>query len=212
MIPAEWTVNQHAGRCYHVHGRIMGGKMIVPLAFVALVALLSVSISAADSTPAGRLAGVVTDSEGAAISNAVVVVHWDTHGADAVRGSVPGLTEDLRLTTDKAGGFSAELAPGFYDVAVFATAFSPQAFKLRLRTAKASLPKSNWWSTRWSARNSVKTWGLAPPLPTRMSQSKGKPDEAGLTSSSSLAPLALPLPFSPARSRPSKDRPQHGRG
>jgi|ERR1700722_9435994 len=103
MIPAEWTVNQHAGRCYHVHGRIMGGKMRVPLAFVALVALLSVSISAADSTPAGRLAGVVTDSEGAAISNAVVVVHWDTHGADAVRGSVPGLTEDLRLTTDKAG-------------------------------------------------------------------------------------------------------------
>ena len=33
------------------------------------------------------------------------------------------------------------MAPGFYDVAVFATAFSSQAFKLRLRTAKAEPSK-----------------------------------------------------------------------
>ena len=111
--------------------------MRIPLVFGSLVALVAVSFSATDSVSVSRLAGVVTDSEGAAISNAVVVVHWDRHGADAVRGSLPGLTEDLRLTTDKAGGFSAELAPGFYDIAVFARAFSPQAFKLRLRTAKA---------------------------------------------------------------------------
>jgi hypothetical protein len=54
---------------------------------------------------------------------------------------LPGLTEDLRLTADRAGGFAAKLAPGFYDVAVFASAFSPQAFKVRLRTAKAALSK-----------------------------------------------------------------------
>jgi hypothetical protein len=48
------------------------------------------------------------------------------------------LKEDLRLTTDKMGAFSTELAPGFYDVAVFAHAFSPNAHKVRIRTGQTT--------------------------------------------------------------------------
>jgi hypothetical protein len=43
----------------------------------------------------------------------------------------------MHLTTDRTGGFSTELAPGFYDVAVFARSFSPRALKVRLRSGKA---------------------------------------------------------------------------
>jgi hypothetical protein len=113
--------------------------MKTQFAFVTLVALVFPILLASDSASTGRLAGVVTDSEGAVIANAIVLVHWAGHGADAARGAPPGLGDDLRLSTDKAGQFSAELAPGFYDVAVFATAFSPQAFKVRLRVGETTV-------------------------------------------------------------------------
>jgi hypothetical protein len=117
---------------------MIGGEMRVPLVFAFLIALLSISLPATDSVPVGRLAGVVADSEGAVISNAIVLVHWAGQGADAARGSPAGLSEDLRLTTDGVGQFSTDLSPGFYDIAVFAKAFSPKAFKVRLRSGKTA--------------------------------------------------------------------------
>jgi hypothetical protein len=84
----------------------------------------------------GKLTGAVRDSEGAVIANSIVLVHGDAQGADAPRGATAGLRKDLRLTTNSMGVFSVELAPGFYDVVLFAHAFSPNAHKVRIRNGQ----------------------------------------------------------------------------
>jgi len=81
------------------------------------------------------LAGVVRDSEGAAMSNAIVLVHWDNDGSQGGRSNAP---DDLHLTTGTAGEFSANLTAGFYDVAIFAHAFSPNARKVRIRIGQTT--------------------------------------------------------------------------
>lgn len=100
------------------------------------VLFLMIAIAlAADRNPGGKLAGVVRDSEGAVISNAIVLVHWDTDGSQGASGTTP---DDRRLVTDKTGEFSANLTPGFYDIAVFAHAFSPKAHKVRIRIGQTT--------------------------------------------------------------------------
>jgi hypothetical protein len=91
--------------------------------------VLAVSSYAADMTLNGKLKGIVTDSAGAVIPSAAVLIHRDWPQGD---------TQDLRLTTDKAGEFSLDLTPGFYDVAIFAHGFSPNAGKVRIRTSKVT--------------------------------------------------------------------------
>lgn len=44
-----------------------------------------------------------------------------------------GAKEDITASSDSKGQFSIELAPGFYDVFVTATAFSPHCEKIRLK-------------------------------------------------------------------------------
>jgi hypothetical protein len=90
---------------------------------------LAISAYAADTPSSGKLKGTVADSTGAIISSATVIIHRDWP---------EGNTQDLRLTTDKAGGFSVELVPGFYDVAIFAHAFSPNSANVRIRTSQAT--------------------------------------------------------------------------
>jgi hypothetical protein len=80
-----------------------------------------------------NLAGLITDSEGAAIGHALVYIHWDPSGSGVGLKTNLGLKQDLVLTTDKAGRFYAALPPGFYDVFVSAPAFSPECRKLRVR-------------------------------------------------------------------------------
>ncbi len=107
---------------------------------IAMLFLMIAVVLAADRTSGGKLAGVVRDSEGAVISNAIVLVHWDTDGSQGAAGAAP---DDRRLVTSKTGEFSADLAAGFYDIAVFAHAFSPNAHKVRIRIGQATNDEVN---------------------------------------------------------------------
>lgn len=88
------------------------------------------------STRAATLSGTVRDSEGAAISNAHVIVHWDPSGSNYLKDNL-GIKQDIAATTDSKGHFSVDLPPGFYDVFVTATAFTPHCDKVRLKGEEA---------------------------------------------------------------------------
>ena len=88
------------------------------------------------SARAGTLSGTVRDSEGAVISNAHIVVHWDSSGANYLKDNL-GIKQDVAATTDSSGHFSVELPPGFYDVLVTAMAFTPHCDKVRLKDKEA---------------------------------------------------------------------------
>jgi hypothetical protein len=75
---------------------------------------------------------MVTDSEGAIISGAHIFIHWDASGSKAGLTTNIGTTEDRTLISDAKGLFSSDLPPGFYDVFVSATAFSPDCRKIRI--------------------------------------------------------------------------------
>jgi hypothetical protein len=79
----------------------------------------------ASSLNSGELTGTVTDSEGAAIGNAYLVVHPDS--------------SDQRDTTilhsDKEGHFQTNLELGFYDVCVMSPAFTAECKKIRVKSA-----------------------------------------------------------------------------
>lgn len=94
--------------------------------------ILLLCLAGAFGVKAGTLTGTVKDSEGAAISNAEVIVHWDPSGANYLPDNI-SMKADVTATTDKDGRFSIDLPPGFYDVFVTAMAFSPRAEKIRLR-------------------------------------------------------------------------------
>jgi hypothetical protein len=72
------------------------------------------------------LSGVVADTEGAVVPNATVLVHWDSAGSAVGLESNVGVKQDVTVN-------SLELPPGFYDVFVSATAFSPFAQKVRIK-------------------------------------------------------------------------------
>jgi len=88
------------------------------------------------STRASTLSGTVRDSVGAVISNAHVIVHWDSSGSNYLKDNL-GIRQDIAATTDSNGHFSVELAPGFYDVFVTAIAFTPHCEKVRLKDKEA---------------------------------------------------------------------------
>jgi len=76
------------------------------------VLLLCVSFGAAAQRQS-EITGEIVDSEGAAIANARVLVHWDSAGS--------------------TGRYSAVVPAGFYDVFVSAMAFTPTAAKVRVK-------------------------------------------------------------------------------
>jgi hypothetical protein len=90
------------------------------------------------SARAGTLSGTVRDSEGAVISNAHVVVHWDSSGSNYLKDNL-GIKQDIAATTDSSGHFSVEVPAGFYDVFVTAMAFTPRCDKVRLRDQEARI-------------------------------------------------------------------------
>jgi len=95
--------------------------------------LLLVCIVLSIATPgrAAILSGTVCDSEGAVIPRAHVVVHWDSAGSNYLKDNI-GTKEDKIATTDANGQYSLDLQPGFYDVFISASAFSPHCEKVRL--------------------------------------------------------------------------------
>ena len=90
-----------------------------------VVVLLLLARLSAD--PQSTLTGQVTDSEGAVIANARVLLHWDSSGS--VVGYL-GLKQDVIVATDASGHYSADIPAGFYDVFVTAPAFTPIAAKV----------------------------------------------------------------------------------
>lgn len=86
-----------------------------------------------------KLSGTVTDSEGAAIPNAVVIFHWDSAGSTVGLKTNVGVKQDVVVRTDENGSFAIELPPGFYDVFASAVAFSPDRRKVRVKQDPQSL-------------------------------------------------------------------------
>src|ERR1700722_13929640 len=101
-----------------------------------LIRLSVLLLSAVISTSATTISGTVRDSEGAVISKAQVIVHWDPSGSNYLKDNL-GIKQDIVATTDSNGHFSVELPPGFYDVFVTAMAFTPHCDKVRLKDKEA---------------------------------------------------------------------------
>jgi hypothetical protein len=101
-----------------------------PIRFAILLLLTVVS------TKAGTLSGTVRDSQGAVISDAYVIVHWDSSGSNYLKDNL-GIRQDIAAATDSSGHFTVELPPGYYDVFVGAAAFTPHCEKVRLKDKEA---------------------------------------------------------------------------
>lgn len=85
------------------------------------------------------LKGTVTDSSGAPIPDAYILIHWDSSGSGVGLTSNIGVKSDVVLKSGKDGAYSAQLPPGFYDVFVSAMAFGPACRKVRTVTGKATM-------------------------------------------------------------------------
>ena len=99
-----------------------------------LLCILACGVSvAAPQTQKASLTGFVTDSEGAVIKGAEVLVHWDPSGSTVGLTTNVGIKEDLHLKTNDEGRFWTEIPPGFYDIFVTWSAFTPECRKIRLK-------------------------------------------------------------------------------
>ena len=99
-----------------------------------LTVFLCVMLASANSESGIR--GQVTDSAGAVIAKARVLVHWDPSGSTVGLSSNVGIPQDLLVMTDASGRYSVAVPPGFYDIFVSATAFTPAATKVRVKEGK----------------------------------------------------------------------------
>lgn len=98
-------------------------KSVVLLCWIVLVGAIHVG--------ATTLSGIVRDPIGAVIPRSHVIIHWDSSGLSYLTDNI-GMKEDLIATTDAKGEFSVDLPPGFYDVFIASTAFTPYCEKIRL--------------------------------------------------------------------------------
>lgn len=96
-----------------------------------ILTIISISIVSAKTAPANvppTIAGHVTDSEGAVIAKARVLIHWDPTSRRTSVTNDP--IQDVSVLTDESGAYSVPVATGFYDVLVSAPAFTPVAAKV----------------------------------------------------------------------------------
>lgn len=77
------------------------------------------------ANPQSAITGQITDSEGAVIAKARVLVHWDPVGSTVGLADNIGAAQDISVVTDDSGKYSASVPSGFYDVFVTATGFTP---------------------------------------------------------------------------------------
>jgi len=80
--------------------------------------------------------GTVTDSSGTPISGAMVLIHWDSAGSTVGLTTNVGIKDDLVIRTSEYGTFKVVVPPGFYDVFVAASAFSPTCRKTRIKAGQ----------------------------------------------------------------------------
>jgi len=78
------------------------------------------------------ISGTVKDSEGAVIGKARITIHRDPSGGGKE-------SEDVVLASDANGKFSVDVNPGFYDIFVSSSAFSPQCAKVRVKDTEPSI-------------------------------------------------------------------------
>src|ERR1700733_11337115 len=104
----------------------------------AIVVMVAAFILGTPAFAQTRLNGVIRDSEGGVISGATIFIHWDSSGSKIGLNTNTGIKQDLILTTDSKGMFSAEMPPGFYDIFTSATAFSPDCKKIRIKNGEAA--------------------------------------------------------------------------
>ena len=97
------------------------------------IAILVICLSTIAAAQQNSISGKVSDSEGAAIADARVYVHWDSSGSTVGLKDNIGVQKDLVAVTDAAGKYSMIVPPGFYDVFVSAGAFTPAATKVRVK-------------------------------------------------------------------------------
>jgi uncharacterized membrane protein len=98
-----------------------------------LILLVLSSFAPAIAFDQTRLKSIVTDSSGAAIASAIVLIHWDPAGSTVGLASNVGIKEDRVVRTKEDGTFELDLPPGFYDIFATATAFSPTCRKVRMK-------------------------------------------------------------------------------
>jgi hypothetical protein len=75
------------------------------------------------------VAGHVTDSEGAAIAKARVLIHWDPSGRMTGLNDNVGTKQDSIVFTGKDGSYSTEIPSGLYDIFISSAMFTPSAAK-----------------------------------------------------------------------------------
>jgi hypothetical protein len=101
------------------------------LVFLCLASLFADAYSA--------ITGQITDSEGAVIANARLLVHWDaSSNAVSPRNDI-GIKQDLIVVTDASGHYSANVPTGFYDVFVSAPGFTPIAAKVIVKQGQKAV-------------------------------------------------------------------------
>jgi len=101
------------------------------LASIALSLIAPAIVLAAEP-----FSGTVTDRGGAPIPDAMVIIHWDSAGSAVGLTANVGIKADIVIRTKHDGTFIVDLPPGFYDVFVSATAFSPACRKIRVKPGK----------------------------------------------------------------------------
>jgi len=104
--------------------------------FVVFVLVFS-CLSWLSAAPESAIRGQITDSEGAVIANARVLVHWDSSGSGELRDNL-GIKQDVTVLTDASGHYSANVPAGFYDLFVSAMAFTPTAAKVRVKEGQST--------------------------------------------------------------------------
>jgi|SRR5581483_261976 len=100
---------------------------------IALLSLLFLWLSLVSAAQQSTITGQITDSDGAAIANARILVHWDSSGSTVGLRDNVGISRDVIVATDTSGRYSANVPAGFYDVFVSAMAFTPTATKVRVK-------------------------------------------------------------------------------
>jgi len=100
---------------------------------VIIVGFLLLCISQLSAAAQSVISGQVTDSEGAVLAKARVLLHWDPSGSTVGLTDNIGTTQDITVVTDASGNYSTSVPSGFYDVFVSAMAFTPTVAKVRVK-------------------------------------------------------------------------------
>jgi hypothetical protein len=107
----------------------------MPVCLTRAFILVFLCLSCSFAAPQSAINGQITDSEGAVISNAGVLIHWDSSSSGL---GLTGIKQDVAVITDATGYYSANVPPGFYDVFVSAAAFTPVASKVRVKEGQTT--------------------------------------------------------------------------